>query len=470
VFGSDLTAAAAYLVVDYATYTLTVAGEVDAAAEGYERMLALARSRGDRLSVNDLVVLRAFLHAQRGDLQLAEADLSAIESGPSTVVMATYASGFLADVPVDRGKAVEAGEAIGRASAEEIPLGHRLLFLHGKARARLAAGAVEEAVEEFQALGRHMESLGVRNPAFAPWRSQAALALHRLGRDGDARELATEELELAKRWGAPRTVGVALHALGLVEGGHAGEQLMREAVEVLSWSPARLEHARALVDLGAALRRANDRSEARARLREGIELALRCGATPLVEHANQELAATGARRRTILLSGLDALTASERRVAQLAAEGLSNRKVSFSEKFPSSKTSRNSQPSCSPWIECGIPAGKFQRSPSPTSAMKLRSSWSIAVMRARPASVNAHSASLCQCSSRIPPAFRRMFTPASCVATGSSRTVTSRAQPPVRRRLRAAANENLRFGIVPESVGLGLRELHTREHDRRRRR
>ena len=38
------------------------------------------------------------------------------------------------------------------------------------------------------------------------------------------------------------------------------------------------------------------------------------------------------------------------------------------------------------------------------------------------------------------------------VAMGSSRTVTSRAQPPVRRRLRAAAKENLRLGIVPLSV------------------
>jgi hypothetical protein len=128
------------------------------------------------------------------------------------------------------------------------------------------------------------------------------------------------------------------------------------------------------------------------------------------------------------------------------------RNVSFSEKFPSSKTSRNSHPSSSPWMECGMPAGKFHRSPSPTSAMKLRPSWSTAVRRARPASMNAHSASLCQCSSRIPPGFRRMFTPASSVATGSSRTVTSRAQPPVSRRLRAAANENLRFGMVPESV------------------
>lgn len=118
-----------------------------------------------------------------------------------------------------------------------------------------------------------------------------------------------------------------MRALGLVEGGPTGERLLREAVEVLAPSPARLEHARALVDLGAALRRGNSRREARELLREGVELAHRCGANALVERANEELAATGARPRTILLSGVDALTASERRVAHMAAEELSNKEI-----------------------------------------------------------------------------------------------------------------------------------------------
>jgi DNA-binding CsgD family transcriptional regulator len=43
-----------------------------------------------------------------------------------------------------------------------------------------------------------------------------------------------------------------------------------------------------------------------------------------MERAREELAATGARPRRIMLVGVDALTASERRVAQLAADGLTN--------------------------------------------------------------------------------------------------------------------------------------------------
>jgi DNA-binding NarL/FixJ family response regulator len=103
--------------------------------------------------------------------------------------------------------------------------------------------------------------------------------------------------------------------------------MLREAVEVLAGSNARLEHAHALVDLGAALRRANQRTEARQRLRGGVDLARTVGALALAERANEEIAATGARPRKVLQTGLDALTASERRVAQLAADGLSNKEI-----------------------------------------------------------------------------------------------------------------------------------------------
>jgi DNA-binding NarL/FixJ family response regulator len=112
-----------------------------------------------------------------------------------------------------------------------------------------------------------------------------------------------------------------------VEGGRKGEQLVREAVATLAASGAGVEHARALVDLGAALRRTNHRIEARERLRAGVDLARRVGAIGLAERANEEIAATGARPRKVLQTGLDALTASERRVAQLAAEGLSNKEI-----------------------------------------------------------------------------------------------------------------------------------------------
>jgi DNA-binding CsgD family transcriptional regulator len=96
---------------------------------------------------------------------------------------------------------------------------------------------------------------------------------------------------------------------------------------VLKDSPAKLEHAKARTELGAALRRSNRRADAREQLRRAVELATMCGAAPLAARAETELLATGARPRRIALSGVESLTPSERRVAQMAAEGQTNREV-----------------------------------------------------------------------------------------------------------------------------------------------
>jgi DNA-binding NarL/FixJ family response regulator len=79
--------------------------------------------------------------------------------------------------------------------------------------------------------------------------------------------------------------------------------------------------------LGAALRRANRRAAARDHLREALELATVCGAAALAARAETELLATGARPRRIALSGVASLTPSERRVAEMAAEGPTNREI-----------------------------------------------------------------------------------------------------------------------------------------------
>jgi DNA-binding CsgD family transcriptional regulator len=166
----------------------------------------------------------------------------------------------------------------------------------------------------------------VLTPGLVPWRSQAALALGGENAD-EARRLAREELELARVFGAPRTLGVALRAAGLTGLANEGIRLLREAVAVLEDSPARLEHARAVVELGAALRRQGRRSEARGVLERGMDSAQACGATALAQRAREELRASGARPRRLAVTGVDALTGAERRVADLAAQGLTNRQI-----------------------------------------------------------------------------------------------------------------------------------------------
>ena len=116
-------------------------------------------------------------------------------------------------------------------------------------------------------------------------------------------------------------------AAGLVAGGPHGEALLREAIEVLAGPDTGLEQARTRTDLGALLRRRNQRVEARHLLRQAVDVAYRLGAAALARRAETELRATGAKPRRVLLSGLEALTASERRIAELAAEGLTNREI-----------------------------------------------------------------------------------------------------------------------------------------------
>ena len=109
------------------------------------------------------------------------------------------------------------------------------------------------------------------------------------------------------------------------------------AETVLRGSGAKLEHARVVVDLGMALRRVGRRNDARDTLRAGLDAASRCGAQPLAARARSELLSLGARPRRARLNGIEALTASERRVAELAASGRTNRQVA-QELFVTSKT------------------------------------------------------------------------------------------------------------------------------------
>jgi DNA-binding CsgD family transcriptional regulator len=172
-----------------------------------------------------------------------------------------------------------------------------------------------------------MSSLHAENPAVAEWRSRAALAAAAIGDHRGARELWEEELRLARAFGAPRAIGIALRTGGLVEDGARGLELLREAADVLEESAAQLEHARTLVDLGTALRHARQYREAREPLRLGAQLASERGAAAVAARARDELLAAGARPRRDAFAGVEALTPRELRIAQLAAQGLGNREI-----------------------------------------------------------------------------------------------------------------------------------------------
>jgi DNA-binding CsgD family transcriptional regulator len=188
-----------------------------------------------------------------------------------------------------------------------------------RAELALACGDPSGALAAFTRAGEEFSASG--------WRAGAAIAHLLLRERTEANALSEEELARTRRFGAPRALGIALRVAGLCRGGKPGLEQLEESARVLNKSPAKLERATSLCDLGAALRRAKRRADSRPPLREALDLARRCGAQPLAERAKTELVASGARPRRMALSGVESLTASELRVCQLAATGLSNAEI-----------------------------------------------------------------------------------------------------------------------------------------------
>ena len=201
------------------------------------------------------------------------------------------------------------------------------LLARAHMRLLLAEGRVDEALSYADAFREH--AAWRSHPRYVPWRSLKAQALDRLGRQQDALDLAVEELQIARTWGSSGTVGRSLRVLGTIERDDGLDHL-QEACALLERAPARLERAKALAALGETLRRARRPTEAREPLRMALEQAEIAGATALVERTRAEIYATGARPRSSALHGIGSLTASERRVADLAAAGRSNRDIAQS--------------------------------------------------------------------------------------------------------------------------------------------
>ena len=192
---------------------------------------------------------------------------------------------------------------------------------------RMAQGRWREALSVFTQGDRVDVERRAAEGKKLRWAPEVAVSLGALGKSETAAKLAADELARARALGAPRAVGIALRALALTRPSPERLDLLLESATILEGSQSRLEHARVLTDLGAALRRTNQRAMAREHLQRATEVAQAGGAMAIVNRAQTELEATGAKRRERAFSGVDALTASELRVASMASEGMTNNAI-----------------------------------------------------------------------------------------------------------------------------------------------
>jgi DNA-binding CsgD family transcriptional regulator len=311
------------------------------ATTAIDEALGNAHQHGSLFAISGLHMWQGGAHLRRGELDEAETVLPLAQSEFNLWSFGAgaglYLNGFRAIVQLERGELAAARESLAAIAEHPDDDSDGARYFDN---ARLAVAAVEKVPPErlLQMADAHAaRHARVLNPAYNPWREYKIRALAKLGRQEEARELAEENLRLARHWGAPGTVGAAVRAMARVS--DPGETLpyIEEAAAVLEGGTARLEQAKALTALGRALRAERRPTEAREPLQRAVELAEACGSERVREIARAELAASGARPRRTALSGVASLTPSEERVARLAADGMTNREVA-QELFVTPKT------------------------------------------------------------------------------------------------------------------------------------
>jgi DNA-binding CsgD family transcriptional regulator len=325
----DARALAGATSVPEAILVLVFAGEAAEAKASIDAWLVEAQRRAWPLGISMGSTCASLAALYRGAVGDALAHADGAVAGNAEVRLAPVTVAFLVEALIERAELDRAAaELAERGLDRELPMVWATTpLLLARGRLRAAAGDHPAAVADLLAAGERCALWDVANPAMVPWRSSAALSLSRLGEHERAKELADEEVGLAEQWGSARALGVALRVAGTVRAGEDGLELLRRAVAVLDSSSALLERARARTELGAAVRRAGRRVEARGLLRDGLDLAQRVGGVAVADRAREELVVAGGRPRRDARRGREALTPAELRVAQLAAAGRTNRQI-----------------------------------------------------------------------------------------------------------------------------------------------
>jgi DNA-binding CsgD family transcriptional regulator/Tfp pilus assembly protein PilF len=316
--------------------------ELERAKEGFEWLLRRARDMGDEGSLPYVLVLAAQVECVRGDLVLAaeRADEGyALTAQAGQATLGGYLLALRALAHAAAGEEVPAREKAGRALAiadrtSGRPAEHFALAALGLLE--LSLGRVAEAADTLGPLVAFLRREKIREPGTARVVPDYVEARIGLGELDAAAGVLDWYADNAQDLGRPSPLAAAARCRGLIhaESGDLETALaeLERAVELSGKVPNPLEYGRTLLAHGAVHRRTRHKRAARESLEAALAVFEGMGARIWAERARTELGRVGGRAPA---SG--DLTPTERRVAELAAEGLQTKQVAAA-LFVSAKT------------------------------------------------------------------------------------------------------------------------------------
>ncbi|WP_369221848.1 AAA family ATPase [Streptomyces sp. R39] len=314
---------------------LMVAERTEEAVAQCEYGLDVARRWGHHFMIGFALTCQAACLRTAGDLSAADTAareamkvLTACRASPdSTAVLGLRATQV--EILLDMGQVQKAAVLVDQ--SEPIPMKPRsrmdALLLGARGRLRRSLGQPLSALHDVIASGDYLTRHHVVNPLVSPWRFEAALAAQELDGNPQAQTHAQAELDGAHLWDTPGAVGRALRLVARVGYEPEARTRLEHSVDVLYDSDQRLSLAESLTDLGTLLARQREKTRAREVLRDACALAEETACAPLISRSRSELAAAGGRPKRPTSNGRSGLTASEWRVAQLAAGDRTNKAI-----------------------------------------------------------------------------------------------------------------------------------------------
>jgi DNA-binding CsgD family transcriptional regulator len=337
-----------FISTQSALLTLVFSDQLADAAHRCDRLLAESDSLAAPTWKAVLTGIRAEIHRRCGELGAAtRLARSAIQQIPEhswgVPIAQPLCCLLLAEVAT--GQMAAARELVERSVPSAIMHSAQgLTYRYACGRYHLAANELEHALRAFLSCGELAESWNLDMPTVVPWRGSAAEAYIKLDRVDQGRAILRAQLELTPEK-YPRARGITMRQLAATVEPSEGRGLLTAAAQFLELAGDSFELTKALTELSAVHDTLGEPRRARAHAQLAARLAVRLNRDNGRQTASQnqpvhstqrypqppqpEATATAVATRARPPISAPDLTGAELRVAELAAQGLTNREIAI---------------------------------------------------------------------------------------------------------------------------------------------